>query len=486
MAGYSLLLFPGAANGSAPSFTPPPRPSTFCTECGELSAGPPPDFILAIPPPPLPSFLQRAPAAAAASAPTAAPNASDGLLAGWSRSGTNDIEELVASVLGNETSQCSLLCDWTSGGGGVEYVELPRQGPVIDDTWFLILISSCIGILLIGALLALLILKCRDERNTKGSIPIDGSSSTTSSSTSTGSKSKAMMCSGGIGMVGGGGCGGMMGGCGQGVQMGGVVGRNGGMMACEPIMYPNTHNGTSRVLWAALTPRGTAAHFAVDHGTSVLPPIPNLMRGQPSPGIQMLQPQGRGVPGYISNKSHIHHSPPPPSHPPPPAPSMMAPEPPVTAPINGSVRPLYGATEDLRNTQTDTSPEYATIIYAAPTIRNEPGPGLIGHQQKLSFDNSGFIDSDDMPPDTPESYPLSDLEPTPTHTPSLEHRRNIRRPKVSSPTRIENPNLPPLNLMQHNRGSGSGSNSGTLGTGRRGMSTSSLRMKEDTTSTPMA
>ncbi|XP_071454390.1 uncharacterized protein [Hetaerina americana] len=438
MAGYSLLLFPGAANGSAPSFTPPSRPSSFCTECGELSAGPPPDFILAIPPPPLPSFLQRSPAAAnPTNSPSVAANgsAADGhlLAGGWSRQGTaNDLEELVASVLGNDTTQCSLLCDWTSGGGGVEYVELPRQGPVIDDTWFLILISSCIGMLLIGALLALLILKCRDERNTKGSIPIDGSSSTTSSSTSTGSKSKAMMCSGGIGMVGGGGCN-MMGGCGQGAPIGATIGRGSGMSSCEPIMYPNGHHGTSRVLWAALTPRGTAAHFAVDRGTPVLPPIPNLMRSQPPHGVQMMQPQGRMMQGYMPNNHHIHHPigipPPPPSHPPPPAPPMMSPEPPVTAPINGSIRPLYGATEDLRNTQTDMSPEYATIIYAAPSVRNEPGGGgggMIGHQQKLSFDNSGFIDSDDIPLEPSESYPLSDLEPTPTHTPNLEHRRNIR------------------------------------------------------------
>jgi len=52
--------------------------------------GPPPDTILAIPPPPLPAFLQRAP-------------------------------------IVNNTSTCSVLCDWTAGPG-VEYVELPRHG----------------------------------------------------------------------------------------------------------------------------------------------------------------------------------------------------------------------------------------------------------------------------------------------------------------------------------------------------------------------
>lgn len=52
--------------------------------------GPPPDTILGIPPPPLPAFLQRAP-------------------------------------IVNNTSTCSVLCDWTAGPG-VEYVELPRHG----------------------------------------------------------------------------------------------------------------------------------------------------------------------------------------------------------------------------------------------------------------------------------------------------------------------------------------------------------------------
>ena len=52
--------------------------------------GPPPDTILGIPPPPLPAFLQRAPVV-------------------------------------NNTSTCSVLCDWTAGPG-VEYVELPRHG----------------------------------------------------------------------------------------------------------------------------------------------------------------------------------------------------------------------------------------------------------------------------------------------------------------------------------------------------------------------
>lgn len=62
--------------------------NTSCVECSDM--GPPPDTILGIPPPPLPAFLQRAPFI-------------------------------------NNTSTCSVLCDWTAGPG-VEYVELPRHG----------------------------------------------------------------------------------------------------------------------------------------------------------------------------------------------------------------------------------------------------------------------------------------------------------------------------------------------------------------------
>jgi hypothetical protein len=62
--------------------------NTSCVECSDM--GPPPDTILGIPPPPLPAFLQRAP-------------------------------------IINNTSTCSVLCDWTAGPG-VEYVELPRHG----------------------------------------------------------------------------------------------------------------------------------------------------------------------------------------------------------------------------------------------------------------------------------------------------------------------------------------------------------------------
>ncbi|XP_049781155.1 uncharacterized protein LOC126183334 [Schistocerca cancellata] len=142
-----------------------------CVECG-----PPPDAILHIPPPPLPTFLQRA-------------LAHDGQPA------------------------CAAPCAFTDTPA-VEYVELPRQGPALDDTWLLVLVSSCAGVLLLGALLALLLLKCKLPRSGKGTLSLDGP------------------------------------------PLDGRVSKG-----CEAVLYP--HSADSRMaLWAMLTPRGTAHHLA--------------------------------------------------------------------------------------------------------------------------------------------------------------------------------------------------------------------------------
>lgn len=60
-----------------------------CSECN-WELGPPPDSIMAIPPPPMPAFLHLAP--------------------------TNVT-----------TPPCNIFCDWNTGQG-VEFIELPRQG----------------------------------------------------------------------------------------------------------------------------------------------------------------------------------------------------------------------------------------------------------------------------------------------------------------------------------------------------------------------
>lgn len=89
-------------------------------------------------------------------------------------------------------------------------------------------------------------------------------------------------------------------------------------------------------------------------------------------------------------------------------------------------------------------------------------------KEKCSFDNSGFVDYEYEDP-TPliESYQMNNMENmesphyqilgnTDMRCASLGLGANtlrrgipISRPRVSSPTRIEHPNLPPLNLYPH-------------------------------------
>ena len=76
-------------------------------------------------------------------------------------------------------------------------------------------------------------------------------------------------------------------------------------------------------------------------------------------------------------------------------------------------------------------------------------------QLPVSFDNSGFVDSDDPTP-VVESYQLSDMMETSSNTATIGSTNSVRpcgspRPRVSSPTRIEHPNLPPLNLHPSHR-----------------------------------
>lgn len=86
---------------------------------------------------------------------------------------------------------------------------------------------------------------------------------------------------------------------------------------------------------------------------------------------------------------------------------------------------------------------------------------------KASFDNTAFVDYDyEDPAPLIESYQMDDME-TCYQEPDVNAycinqiphdlalgtmKRGNSRPLVSSPTRIENPNLPPLNLYPHRGG----------------------------------
>ncbi|KFB49563.1 AGAP008385-PA-like protein [Anopheles sinensis] len=106
-------------------------------DCLEL--GPPPDMILSMPPPPLSSFLLPKNALVAASKPNG-----------------NSNHSLLCSA--------AFICEPSLKAieqSGMEFIELPGNG--MDDTWVLVLISSCVGVLLLGALLAMVLIKCRDS-----------------------------------------------------------------------------------------------------------------------------------------------------------------------------------------------------------------------------------------------------------------------------------------------------------------------------------
>lgn len=99
-------------------------------DCSDI--GPPPD-MKSMPPPPLPSFLLP--------------------------------RSAVANLTPNDSQPCfaAFMCEPSPGPreqAGIEFIELSRKG--MEDTWLFVLISSCVGVLLLGALLAMLIMKCRE------------------------------------------------------------------------------------------------------------------------------------------------------------------------------------------------------------------------------------------------------------------------------------------------------------------------------------
>lgn len=107
--------------------------------CGSkcYEAGPPPDSILSMPPPPLPTFLLP--------------------------------RSAIVALSGNHSQPCfaAFMCEPSVEGGavgprstkGIEYVEVAGQSS--DDTWTFVLATSGIGVLLLGLLLAMILLKCR-------------------------------------------------------------------------------------------------------------------------------------------------------------------------------------------------------------------------------------------------------------------------------------------------------------------------------------
>lgn len=101
--------------------------------CDQL-AGPPPDFILSMPPPPLPSFLISKP---------------------------KSIDILLPS---NESQPCfaAFMCGQNQhNDSGNELMELVRSDTKsLENVWFFV--SSCIGIFVLACFLALIVIRCKE------------------------------------------------------------------------------------------------------------------------------------------------------------------------------------------------------------------------------------------------------------------------------------------------------------------------------------
>lgn len=275
--------------------------------CASCTLEPPPD-ILHIPPPPFPAIFQHS-------------------------SDFYSHTDLLSFPPHFNDSPCKHFCDRRSEG--VQYIEMPQQGTVFDDTWLLVLISSCIGVIFIGIVLATLLLKCKFNKSGKsGVISIPNATS-------------------------------------------GIQAKN-GRIQNEAVLYPcgTDTMQDSRVMWATLTPRGTTRHYLEEHTYETIG------------GGQFHKRACSTTP-----TEHTYA------------------DPPVTTPIQNRLK------------------------------------------DDKAFDNTAFVDYEEPSLIKTDYYQLNDV--LESNDPNIQ--RGTSRPRVSSPTRIEHPNLPPLNLHPHKRSSRKGS-----------------------------
>lgn len=296
----------------------------FCVGICKYEA-PPPDTILSMPPPPLPSFLLPNIATAAA------------LVA------TNDTNPCYAPSLCNPHPN-------PNEGEGIEFVELTgTDSKVLENTWVLGLISCSVGVIILGGLFAFIVLKCRKTLFSSCNLSYHDSNIKQSGMKSLGESSNKA----------------------KPFTAGGIL---------YPVTTTNNRDtlqsqlaNDSRLLWATLTPHGTR-HFISDY------------------------PVGNGN-GTVVQDGH------------------------------------YEIVDYRSKVQNPTYREYTKRV----PIK--------------SFDNSGFVDYDYEDP-TPlmESY-HDDLDSGYQEPQEVLHtlQRVSPRPVVSSPTRIDNPNMAPLNYYPSHR-----------------------------------
>lgn len=104
------------------------------SQCIEL--GPPPNSILSMPPPPLPSFL----------VPRTA----------------------LIALAQNDSQPCyaAFVCELLPGArepSGIEFIELPGNG--FDDAWLFLLVAALVSIIVVVTVLSFMVIKCREYVN---------------------------------------------------------------------------------------------------------------------------------------------------------------------------------------------------------------------------------------------------------------------------------------------------------------------------------
>ncbi|XP_008211279.1 uncharacterized protein LOC100679656 isoform X3 [Nasonia vitripennis] len=353
-------------------------------ECSLCTLGPPPDMILRLPPPPIPTFLVHS------SDYYPGVGASDGL---------PFFEHF-------NNSPCKHSCEWRAEG--VQYVEMPQQGTVFDDTWLLVLISSCIGVIFIGIVLAALLIKCKlqadvNQSNDDASQCSNRSNKNSTLSTSTASSGMQTTTTSGVGPC---------------VNTKSLV-----RLQNEAVLYPCGQQDSlqdSRVMWAKLTPRGTTRHYLEEHTYET---IGNVCNGQ-----------------------------------------LPLPPPPPQPPAYVSTAGMTLAAAHHKRSYSESPTEHVNLkTYTEPPA---PSPIMSRPKDEKAFDNTAFVDYEEPLSMRNEYYQLEDvLEPCdPIFSVQGLYGMPIRgggvgnggncvsvggtlRPRVSSPTRIEHPNLPPLNLQ---------------------------------------
>ncbi|KAL1491768.1 hypothetical protein ABEB36_012317 [Hypothenemus hampei] len=307
-------------------------------DCMEMS--PPPDGILFMPPPPAPLFIFP------------------------------DLESRINSTVNCLVTQSCEAAQGLLNSKGInykdriEYVEMPRKEPEakwnvsgIGDTWLLVLIGSSIGVLILGALLAMFLLKCR-EMNLFG----NGDHCTLGRSVKT-MEATHRECN---------------------------TLSNGSSKLIHPMntsFYTPTPNmPDNRTVWAAITPRGTE-HF--------------ISETNYSSGF-------RNIVNYEVPEDHyetIDNLPPHNRH-------------------GGSHVAYYGYHKEY---------DYEDPTPLIESYQMDDIEYIGDHQYQI-------IGNSDM-----RCSSLGYVQP-----PYARHVQPLKKPRVSSPTRIEHPNLPPLNMRSAN------------------------------------